>query len=101
MRRAAAVLISIFLAWPVLADSSPAKQAAICASNVRGASSCDVSKHDLKSAKAAFKRAMRLQNERRFEEALDEFETASNLVPKDVEFATARELARQQPAPPD
>lgn len=96
MRRAAALFISIFLAWPVLADILPAKQAAICASNVRGASSCDVSKHDLKSAKAAFKRAMRLQNERRFEEALDEFETASNLVPKDVEFATARELARQQ-----
>ena len=32
----------------------------------------------------------------RFDEALEEFETAAQLVPQDVEFLTARELVRQQ-----
>ena len=97
MPRLALTCISLLLATVLLADDSPAgKPLSLCASNVPGAPACDVSKKDLKTAKASFRRGMKLQNERRFEEALDAFEAAYNLVPNDVEFATARELARQQ-----
>src|SRR5205823_8590191 len=79
------------------ADTPPVtKRATLCASNVPGAPACDVSKKDLKTAKAAFKRALKLRDSKRFEEALEYFETAATLVPNDVEFVTARVLARQQ-----
>jgi general secretion pathway protein D len=97
MRSAVMFFIGAMLALPVVAESSPGIQrVSLCASNVPGASACDVSKHDLKTARAAFKRGMRLQSGRRFDEALQQFDTAAKLIPNDVEFATARELARQQ-----
>lgn len=39
---------------------------------------------------------MKLQNGKRLEEALEQFETASHLVPHDIDFATASETTRQQ-----
>lgn len=85
------------LVWvAALAGNPPTKTPTLCASNVAGASGCGVSKKELSTAKAAFKRAMKLQREKRFDEALNSFETAANLVPNDIEFSTARELARQQ-----
>jgi general secretion pathway protein D len=74
------------------ADKAPTS---LCATGVPGAPVCDVPKKDLKEAKAAFARGVKLQNAKRLDEALEEFETASHLVPQDVNFATARELARQ------
>ena len=67
-----------------------------CVSSAAGASACDVSKQDLKEAKAAFSHGLKLQHEQRFDEALEQFEIAARLVPEDVEFLTARELSRQQ-----
>jgi general secretion pathway protein D len=97
MRRVAFAVITMMLEVTALADNPPAaKTPTLCASSVAGAPGCGVSKKDLNAAKAAFKRAMKLQREKRFDEALDSFEAAANLVPNDVEFATARELARQQ-----
>jgi hypothetical protein len=97
MRSAVVFFIGAILALPILAENSPGIQpVSPCASNVSGAPACNVSKHDLKSARAAFKRGMKLQSGRRFDEALQQFDTAANLIPNDVEFATARELARQQ-----
>ena len=57
---------------------------------------CPGSKADLKHAKAAFTRGLQLQQQNRTEPALEQFEIAANLVPQDVEYLTARELARQQ-----
>jgi general secretion pathway protein D len=97
MRKVAAALITVVVCLSALADTPPVtKSAALCASNVPGAPACDVSKKDLKTAKAAFKRALKLRDSKRLEEALENFETAATLVPHDVEFVTARELARQQ-----
>ena len=97
MRRLAVLFITMLVALAALADTPPApKTPTLCASNVPGAPACDVSKKDLKTAKAAFKRALKLRDSKRFEEALENFETAATLVPNDVEFVTARELARQQ-----
>jgi tetratricopeptide (TPR) repeat protein len=55
-----------------------------------------VSPKDLKTAKRAFERGLKLEKAKRLEEALDQFENASHLVPRDIDFATARELTRQE-----
>ncbi|HVO61864.1 MAG TPA: hypothetical protein VMT53_13075 [Terriglobales bacterium] len=39
---------------------------------------------------------MKLEKAKRLEEALEQFEAASNLVPRDIDFATARETTRQE-----
>ena len=58
--------------------------------------SCNPSKKELKEASAAFTKGLKLQREKRQDEAFDQFETAARLAPKEVEFVTARELTRQQ-----
>lgn len=54
-----------------------------------------VSPQDKKAAKKAFKRGLKLKKADP-EEALDAFEQASQLDPADLEYATAREIVRQQ-----
>ncbi len=39
---------------------------------------------------------MKLQREKRQDEAFESFETAARLAPRDVEYVTAREMTRQQ-----
>src|SRR5262245_36605920 len=56
---------------------------------------CDPSSHELKEAKAAFSHGLKIQ-EKTPDEALKEFERAANLAPRNVEYVTARELAKQQ-----
>jgi general secretion pathway protein D len=56
---------------------------------------CNPPRHDLKEAKAAFGRGLKLQQSAP-DQAYKEFDRASQLVPRNVEYVTARELARQQ-----
>ena len=56
---------------------------------------CNPSSRETKEAKAAFSRGLKIQ-EKSPDEAYREFERASNLVPRNVEYVTARELAKQQ-----
>jgi type II secretory pathway component GspD/PulD (secretin) len=56
---------------------------------------CNPSHHDLKEAKAAFARGVKLQKKDP-EQAYHELEQAAQLVPRNVEYLTARESARQQ-----
>src|SRR5215467_8070615 len=56
---------------------------------------CNPSSHELKEAKAAFSRGLKVQ-EKSPDEAYREFERAANLAPRNVEYITARELAKQQ-----
>jgi general secretion pathway protein D len=53
-------------------------------------------KKDLKDARSAFSRGMKLQSSKRLPEALDEFDSAVKLSPHNVEYLTAREMLRQQ-----
>lgn len=39
---------------------------------------------------------MKLEKAKRLDEALEQFENASHLVPRDIDFATAREMTRQE-----
>lgn len=50
---------------------------------------------DLKAAKHAFDRGLKLQESQRLDEAFDEFEEASRLNPQNPEYLTAREMTRQ------
>jgi general secretion pathway protein D len=56
---------------------------------------CNPSKHDMKEAKAAFGRGLKLQSGNP-DQAVQEFEHAAQLAPRNVEYVTAREAARQQ-----
>ena len=67
-----------------------------CPEGSPGAVSCNPSKKELKEASEAFAKGLKLQREKRQDEAFDQFETAARLAPKDVEYVTARELTRQQ-----
>ena len=56
---------------------------------------CNPSRHDLKEAKSAFAHGLKVQRDAP-EQAYREFERAAQLVPRDIEYVTARELSRQQ-----
>ena len=56
---------------------------------------CNPSRRDLKDAKAAFAHGLKLQQASP-EAAYQEFERAAQLVPRNVEYLTARELTKQQ-----
>src|SRR5947208_2972544 len=56
---------------------------------------CNPSSHELKEAKAAFSRGLKIQ-QKEPDQAYREFERAANIVPRNVEYVTARELAKQQ-----
>jgi general secretion pathway protein D len=57
---------------------------------------CTPSKKELKDARQAFSKGLKLQRENRVDEAFAQFESATQLVPKSVDYLTAREMARQQ-----
>ncbi len=54
------------------------------------------SKQDVKQARQAFDRGMKLQSQNRTDEAYEEFLRAATLVPRDAEYVAAREVVRQQ-----
>src|SRR5579864_1389195 len=56
---------------------------------------CNPSRRDLSEAKAAFAHGLKLQQNAP-DQAYEEFEHAARLAPRNVEYATARELSRQQ-----
>ena len=55
-----------------------------------------VSKNDEKKAKREFSEGLKLQKAGKLQEALSRFEAASQLVPSNVDYATAREMTKQQ-----
>ncbi len=67
--------------------------AAPCAQGQQG---CEVPKQDRKRAKKAFDKGLKYQREHRNQEAFDAFEEADQLVPRDVNYSTAKEVLRQQ-----
>jgi general secretion pathway protein D len=67
-----------------------------CPENAKGGAACEPTKNDLKQAKSAFEKGMKLQKNQKLDDAFPEFENAAKLAPKNVEYMTAREMARQQ-----
>ncbi len=67
-----------------------------CAQAAPSDPACNPSKADLKKAKAEFSRAMKLQKEKRFAEAFEEFDAAARLSPKNIDYVTALAMVREQ-----
>src|SRR5947209_6131082 len=73
--------------------ASPAAAMAICSG--RSSAACDAPESDQKLAYKTFQRAVKLQHEGRQAEAFDHFAAAARLVPRNIDYVTAREIARQ------
>ncbi len=91
--------ISLLLAGVCLAADIPTAATSLC-SNTAGAPACKAPPKDLKAAREAFARGLKLQkskneNLQNLDQAFYEFEEASRLVPQNVEYLTAREMTRQ------
>jgi general secretion pathway protein D len=77
-------------------EPPPAAPLVACPEGSPGTVSCNPSKKDLKEASESFAKGLKLQREKRQDEAFDEFETAARLAPSQMDYLTARELTRQQ-----
>ena len=93
MRSLFTVIVLLGSTVYLAADGVPAP---FTCSNSPGAPPCKAAKKDLKAARQAFSRGLKLQHEKNLDEAFSEFEEASRLIPQNVEYLTAREMVRQQ-----
>ena len=92
------------LAGACWASDAPITPPSLC-SNTKGAPACTGSPNDLKAARQAFARGIKLEkspgrksdndNLENLDQAFYEFEEAARLVPRNVEYLTAREMTRQ------
>jgi general secretion pathway protein D len=67
-----------------------------CPQGSSGTPVCSPSKKELNEARSAFSKGLKLQREKRTDEAFSQFETAARLAPAEVSYVTAREMTRQQ-----
>src|SRR5437762_12418754 len=78
------------------ADGVPIPAAPASCSDAAGASACKAPAKDLKAARHAFSRGLKLQHSKNLDDAFSQFEEAYRLIPQNVEYLTAREMLRQQ-----
>ncbi|HLX86657.1 MAG TPA: hypothetical protein VKR59_22355 [Terriglobales bacterium] len=97
------------LAGACWASDAPTTTPASLCSNTKGAPACVGSPNDLKAARQAFARGVKLEKSssrspgrssdnddlQNLDQAFYEFEEAARLVPRNVEYLTAREMTRQ------
>jgi general secretion pathway protein D len=91
--------IGLLLAGVCLAADTPVASPSLC-SDSGGAPPCHGPAKDLKAARQAFARGLKLEkshagNFQNLDQAFYEFEEAARLVPQNVEYLTAREITRQ------
>ena len=75
--------------------ATPTSTQTLC-SDSPGAPRCQAPAKDLKAARQAFARGLKLQKSKNLDQAFREFEEAATLVPQDIDYLTARELIRQR-----
>ncbi len=94
----AAGLVAATLATAAFATGDDASSAPpiSCGNGIPGGVNCIVSKKELKEARNAFNKGVKLQDQRRLEEAFDRFDEASRLAPQNMQFLTAREVLKAQ-----
>ena len=90
------VVLFVLLGAPGFCADQPRTLLLPCPEESLAAPGCNPSKKELRDARNAFVKGLKLQREKRADEALAEFENAARLSPRDVEYATAKEMARQQ-----
>jgi general secretion pathway protein D len=90
------LVIALCSAATLAADQSQNLLILPCAQGATTDSACNPSKADIKKARADFSRAMKLQKEKRFAQAYEEFDAAARLSPKNVNYVTALAMVREQ-----
>ena len=95
MRLTSLLMVLVLLVTTTYAADQPTAPIP-CADGVPGAPACLTTPQTRQDAHKAFEQGMKLQKQKRLEEALVEFERAANLVPQDLQYATLRELTLQQ-----
>jgi len=101
MRRALLILtvalLSVAVANASAGDEAQSTAAPVtCGNGVPGGINCVATKKDLKEARDAYARGLKLQERKRFEEAFAQFDKAARLAPQDPQFLTAREMVKSQ-----
>lgn len=83
--------------WAVASGDDAAVPPPItCGNGIPGGLNCIRSKRDLKEARKAYSLGMKLEQQQRLEDALEQFDQASRMVPQNVQFLQARELVKAQ-----
>ena len=77
-------------------DDIAAAPAVSCGNGVPGGVNCIISKKEIKKAQEAYSRGLKLQERRHLEAAFNRFDEASRMVPQNLQFLTAREMAKAQ-----
>ena len=95
MRSLLTGLVLLGAAVCLAADGVPTAAPSAC-SDAAGAPGCKAASKDLKAARQAFSRGLKLQHAKNLDDAFPEFEEAYRLIPQNVEYLTAREMVRQQ-----
>ncbi|MBV8051279.1 MAG: hypothetical protein JOZ80_08835 [Acidobacteriaceae bacterium] len=67
-----------------------------CTQTSPAGSPCNPSKEDLKKAATAFSRALKLEKQKRLDEAYEQFDAAARLVPRDLNYLTALAVTREE-----
>jgi general secretion pathway protein D len=94
-------VISGFCLLAMLAGASAFAEANLppiisCGNGVPGGFNCVASKKDLKQARMAYSRGLKLEDRRQYAEAFAAFDDASRLAPENSQFFSAREVAKSQ-----
>lgn len=92
----------IFALWALSAAAcaadEPQSLLTLPCAQAASSASCDPSPADLKKARSAFSRAVKLEKAHRMDEAYAEFDAAARLSPKNPDYITALAMAREQAA---
>jgi general secretion pathway protein D len=67
-----------------------------CGNGVPGGTDCIPTKKDVKAAHQAYERGIKLEEHKNLEQAFQAFDQASKLVPDNLQFFNAREVAKSQ-----
>jgi len=78
------------------ADTSTPPPIISCGNGVPGGVLCAPSKSELKQARSAYQRGLKLQHHHREEDALAQFDQASRLAPQNIKFLSVWELTKAQ-----
>ena len=98
MRHVALILTVLVLSAGGWAADEPQAPVAIlpCGQGSPGLVNCNPSRRELKEAREAYDRGIRLARSRQREQALEQFERAAQLAPRNIDYLTAREMQRQE-----
>jgi general secretion pathway protein D len=92
--RFAAVVCMAWSAVAAFGADTPDAPPISCANGLVGSINCIPTRKEIKQAREAFDRGVKLHDRRQFEEAFAQFDQATRLNPREAKFLTAREMVK-------